>query len=217
MQRLILILAFIAGYSYADAKQEAVDALLTSYSAKDGDVDSLLELRYAVNDAILTAALAGMESTGQPALGSGDTVIYEFSDYQCGFCRRMFPAVAQAADDGKVKIVLIEFPILGALSEQAARYALVAHQQGRFEEFHRTLMSRGGRLREEQITAAAAQLEQTTLEEHLHSPAVDKQLEENYKLALLLGINGTPAFVINGQIYKGAIKNDDFRRLLEAL
>lgn len=215
----------------ADTKQEeqeAIETLLKNFGATDGNIEKLLTLRYAVNDAIANAVLAGMDDTALPALTSAtsgadaDTsatapiTLYEFSDYQCGYCRRMFPLLSQAVDDGKIKLALIELPVLGPLSDEAARTALAAQQQGKFDAFHRALMQ-SGRLSESKIADAveAAQLDEAAVEDYINSPAADAHLERNYKLAILLNITGTPGFIINGQVLRGAFDEDSFKRLLE--
>lgn len=217
--RLVLVLSLAAGGASAASKEEAMESLFQSYEAGRGGVDSLLKLRYAFNDALLQAALAGLDDSAFPALGAAgsERVFYEFSDYQCGYCRRMYPLLATASEDGGVKIALIEFPILGPLSEKAARYALAAHRQGGYEKFHDHLMRGSGPLSEEKLDDAvrAAQLDKAQLEIDSSSAAVDAQIEANYKLAALLGISGTPAFIIDGEIYPGALPEKHFMRLVQ--
>ena len=224
MRRLIalilpLLIASTAHAAHADEvqKEDALHDLLRSFAAESGDVDNLLALRAAVNDAILESALAGLGAASLPVLGQpGGKTIYEFSDYQCGFCRRMFPAVAAAADSGDVQVALIELPILGPMSDKAARVALAAQAQGKFSAYHRALMGAGGRLSEDKIDAAisAAELDTLQMADYLASGEADAQLEANFRLAALLRVNGTPAFIINRNVYRGALRDDDFQRLL---
>lgn len=221
MQQLILALSLLLGgvtgaAHAAETQQDAIRTLLHSFAAQEGDADRLLALRAAVNDAILETALNGIDAERLPMLGQGDgTVIYEFSDYQCGFCRRMFPAVMDAANSGKVRVALIELPILGALSDEAARIALAAHAQGKFPAYHQALMRTSGRLSEHRIDAAidAAQLDRAQMEAYLDSKEAEAQLESNFKLAALLDVHGTPAFVVNGHIYRGALEEEAFHLL----
>ncbi|MCH9704598.1 MAG: DsbA family protein [Proteobacteria bacterium] len=216
MIRFLLIILFLfAGASHADPKDDAIQELLTQFDAANGDIDKLIAVRYALDEALLITALKGLDNNNLPSFGTGDTVIYEFSDYQCGYCRRMFPVVDAAAENGKATVKLIEFPILGELSTLAASYALAAAKQGRYVEFHRQLMS-GDRLNEDHIIAAAqdAGLNLDQLHQFIDSPEMQEQLDNNYRLAALLGVNGTPAFIINGNLYPGALQAEDFNSLL---
>ena len=218
--RFIFFLILITGSAAADSRQDSINSLLHNFDVKNGEIDNLLTLRYAVNNAILESALSGLTAAKHlPVIGedSSDLIVYEFSDYQCGYCRRMHPIITEVAASKNIKVALIEFPILGALSEKAARYALAARQQGYFEDFHNALMQSGGRLSEEKIAAVikTLPLDRAQLEKDSASEYVSKQLEDNYKLAVLLGIKGTPAFIINEKIYRGALQQSDFIKLIE--
>src|SRR3546814_2397253 len=76
--------------------------------------------------------------TGNP---NGDVTLVEFFDYNCPYCRRVAPVVAEAeAADPQLRIVYKEFPILGPGSVFAAKAALAAHRQGLYFAFHEALM-----------------------------------------------------------------------------
>ncbi|HEY9455950.1 MAG TPA: thioredoxin domain-containing protein, partial [Bradyrhizobium sp.] len=72
----------------------------------------------AQGDAVLTEALVlrdpDVPSTGNP---DGDVNIVEWFDYNCPYCRKIAPEIQQVVqDDGKVRLVLKEWPILGEVS-----------------------------------------------------------------------------------------------------
>lgn len=202
------------GSSYAESQDEALQTLLETYQAEEGNIENLLHLDNAVNAAIIDKALTGLEGITLPAWGDGEIVIYEFSDYQCGYCRHMFPQVDEAVTSGQAQVKIIEFPILSELSHKAARYALAAQQQGKYAEFHKALMQ-GRQLSERTLADAIADnLDIVQAEEYIHSPEVEEQLQRNYQLATLLKVSGTPAFIINGQVIRGALRGDDWHKLL---
>src|SRR5262245_56257268 len=92
----------------------------------------------ADDDTILTEA-AVLRDPDVPVIGNrdGDITIVEWSDYQCPYCRRVEPELRQIVqDDGKVRLVLKDWPILGPVSVTAARMALAAKFQDKYEQAH---------------------------------------------------------------------------------
>ena len=110
-------------------------------------------------DAALTAALRTLhEDAGDPFIGNPDAsiVIYEFSDYNCGYCKRVFTPLQQLlAEDDDAKLVVKEFPILSQTSMLAAQAAVAAQAQGVFPAFHVTMMTARGAVSMDTIMAAA--------------------------------------------------------------
>ena len=137
----------------------------------------------------------------------GDVTIVEFFDYNCGYCKRVVPTVAAVLrNDPNVRVVYKEFAILGPQSVAAARAALAAKRQGKYHEFHVALMS-AERADENSVaaTARALGLDYAQLVKDMGDPAIEEQLERNYRLATAIGINGTPAFVIGDRLVPGAV------------
>ncbi|MCY4231777.1 MAG: DsbA family protein [Alphaproteobacteria bacterium] len=154
-----------------------------------------------------------------PAIGpeDADAVLVEFFDYRCGFCKRVLDDVmALAAADGRLRIVFKEFPILGELSVIAARASLAADRQGKWTEFHVALMSAPGALTEDRImdTAAELGLDIAQLRADMESEAVTAIIESNRELAELVGIRGTPAFLVKNAILPGAASQEDLAKLV---
>ena len=78
-----------------------------------------------------------------PVLGNleGDVTVVEFFDYNCPYCRRVKPEVrALIEDDPNIRLVYREWPILGDGSVFAAKAALAARKQDKYEEFHWAMM-----------------------------------------------------------------------------
>lgn len=137
----------------------------------------------------------------------GDITIVEFFDYNCGYCKRVAPSVAETlTNDPKVRVVYKEFAILGQESVFAARAALAAGRQGKYLAFHEALMT-AERADGEAVVALSKQLglDQAKLLKDMRDPEINTILERNYQLANALGINGTPAFVIGERMIPGAM------------
>ena len=71
-----------------------------------------------------------------PALGNpqGDLTVVEYFDYQCPYCKKLAPQIAQVVrDDGKIRLVLKDWPIFGAVSKSAAQLTLAAKYQNKYQ------------------------------------------------------------------------------------
>lgn len=138
---------------------------------------------------------------------NGDITVVQFFDYNCGYCKRVVPAVAAVIkNDPNVRVVYKEFAILGPQSIVAARAALAARRQGKYHEFHVALMS--AKQADAGSVAAICQhldLDYAKLVKDMADPEITEELERNYRLATALGIRGTPAFVIGDRLVPGAV------------
>jgi protein-disulfide isomerase len=162
-----------------------------------------------------------LRNPADPVLGNpnGDVTVVEFYDYRCPYCRRAHPEVrALLASDRNVRYVAKELPILGPASQVAARIALAAHRQGKWEAVNMRLMNLPGEPTEANMIAAAAVAgaDVSRLRQDMQDPAIATQLTANLALARALGITGTPAFVIGGRITPGAVDRAELARLVAA-
>ena len=147
---------------------------------------------------------------------NGDVTLVEFSDYACGFCRQSMADVqALVENDPNVRVVIREYPILSAGSEDAARMALAAAQQGRFEEFHTAMFAQGS-VDAASIEAASAEagLDMAQARAAIDSGAFDNHLRNNLFLGEQMQLRGTPAWIVGSQVLDGAVGVD---ALLEAV
>ena len=137
----------------------------------------------------------------------GTITLIEFSDYACGFCRQSLADVnALIADNPDLRVVLREYPVLSAESADAARMALAAAQQGKFEAFHNAMFAADG-LSEEAITAAAqsAGVDLAAARAAIDAGTFETQLQNNVFLGQSLRLSGTPAFIIGDEVFNGAV------------
>ena len=142
----------------------------------------------------------------------GDVTFVEFFDYNCGYCKRaMTDMLDLMKSDSKLKVVLKEFPVLGEGSVEAAQVAVAVRMQDsggkKYLDFHQKLLGGRGPADKARALAAAkdAGLDVGRIEKDLASPEVKATIEENFKLAEAMGMNGTPSYVIGKQIVVGAI------------
>ncbi|MEM7430183.1 MAG: DsbA family protein [Pseudomonadota bacterium] len=138
----------------------------------------------------------------------GDVAMVEFFDYNCGFCKRAFGDVlAIMESDKNLKVVVKEFPILGEGSMFASRAAIASKAQNKYWEFHVALMQARGALDQAKVLeiAAGIGLDLAKLQQDMKAPNVEAEIKETYELASKLGVNGTPAFVIDNTLIPGAM------------
>ena len=160
-----------------------------------------------------------LRSDTSPVLGNpkGDVTVVMFFDYQCGFCKKaaeFVPDVIQK--DGKTRLVMKEFPVLGQESILASAVALASAKQGKYEQAHHALMSMHGPLTEETImaTVASAGIDMNKLQADLKSPSIRQELQDNMDLGKALRIDGTPGFVVGTQIFRGIIQPDMLQNVI---
>jgi len=151
-----------------------------------------------------------------PFIGNenGDVTIVEFFDYNCGYCKKVLPELqALVNEDKNVKIVFKELPILGPSSELAAKWALAAHRQSKYFDFHTRLMKHQGQINADVLTRVATEagLNVDKARQDAEGTEVLISLEQNRSLASQMNINGTPAFVLGEEIVPGALPMSEMK------
>jgi protein-disulfide isomerase len=152
------------------------------------------------SDEVLTEAQV-LRDQEIPAAGNvhGDITIVEYFDYNCSYCRKLAPELAQVVhDDGKVRLILKDWPILGPGSVYASRLALASKYQDKFVVAHEALISTSSRLTEPHVR------------ELLADAKIDSILKRNSDQAVAFGFNGTPAFIIGKFRVPGVLTTTQF-------
>jgi len=144
----------------------------------------------------------------------GNVTMVEFFDYNCGYCKRSVAEVLRLTEEDKdLRIVMKEFPILSEGSTIAARAALASKKQGKYWEFHLAMMAASGGIdSEDKVMAIAGEtgLDVAKLKADMVADAasIEKHITETRELAQQLGINGTPAFIVDQNLFPGAVPYD---------
>ncbi|MCF1506004.1 DsbA family protein [Afifella sp. H1R] len=138
----------------------------------------------------------------------GAVTLVEFFDYNCPYCRKAIPVLAEAEEaNDELRVVYKEFPILGPGSEFAARAALASQKQGRYEPFHEAMMAYSGSIDESSTLEIAAQvgLDVEQLKQDMQDPQIEEAIGRNLALAQALRITGTPTFIVGDEIVRGLV------------
>ena len=148
-----------------------------------------------------------------PVVGNpkGDVTMVEFFDYNCGWCKKgVLELKALLEKDKNVRVVMKEFPIFGADSEYAARAALASVKQGKYWEYHLALFASESKVTAEVADQIAAQigLDVARLKLDMQDPEIAASLQRTQVLAQTMLITGTPAFIIDEQVFPGYTQLD---------
>jgi protein-disulfide isomerase len=140
----------------------------------------------------------------------GAVSVVEFFDYNCAYCRRANPTVAELLETNpNVRFVYKEWPILGETSEFAARAALAVHRQSPelYMSLHKALLSAKEPLTDEKVVEIAREVgvDIERMRSDMDDPAIEAQIKRNVELVGALGITGTPAFVIGDELLRGVM------------
>jgi protein-disulfide isomerase len=219
--------AIASAQSFSDGQRGEIEKIIKDYLLAHPEVleevSAELSKRQAASEA--EKHEAGIAQNAQVIFNSprgvtignkdGDVAFVEFFDYNCGYCKRaMADMIDLMKSDPKLKVVLKEFPVLGPGSVEAAQVAVAVRMQDpsgkKYLDFHQKLLGGKGQADKARAMAAAkeAGLDVTRLEKDLTSPEIRATLEENFKLAEAMGMNGTPSYVIGKQVIIGAVGRD---------
>ena len=212
----------VSAESFSDGQRGEIETILKNYLVSHPEVleEAMTELskRQAAAEAakheasIASNADAIFNSPRGVVLGNkdGDVTFVEFFDYNCGYCKRaMADMLDLMKNDSKLKIVLKEFPVLSQGSVEAAQVAVAVRMQApqKYLDFHQKLLGGRGPADKAHALAVAKDLglDMARIEKDMASPEAKATIEENFKLAEEMGMNGTPSYVIGKQVVIGAV------------
>jgi protein-disulfide isomerase len=150
---------------------------------------------------------------------AGDITIVEWFDYNCPYCRRLEPELRQVVqDDGKVRLVMKDWPILGPVSIVAARTALACKYQDKYAQAHDAMMGISSKLTEprigELLSGAGVDVDRAKRDLDTNAKAIDAILARNNEQAEGLGFRGTPSFIVGKFRVPGVLTMDQFEAVI---
>jgi protein-disulfide isomerase len=231
---MALLGAPLSAQEMADAERDAFRAEVRAYllENQEGPMDAIavLETRREAAEAqsdqmLLSTYNDALFSDGHSYVGGnpeGDITIVEFMDYRCGYCKRAFPEVAELVEnDGNIRYIIKELPILGEQSVLAARYAMSVKNiagDDAYKTIHDTLMAFRGDVTDASLSELSDIFgyDHAAIQSEMSSEAVTTTLAENQRLAQQLNITGTPSFVFADQMLRGYVPLADMQALVRA-
>jgi protein-disulfide isomerase len=213
-----------------DRMQKAeVEAIVREYLLREPEIlfemQGAYEVKQQMEQSLVAEAAWGAllaSAKDDPTIGRKDAAvtIIEFTDYDCGWCKRVLPTVIELADDrrGDTRVVFKELHWQGARDFAPSRAALAAFRQGKYREMHLALMTApAGAYTPEHLETIARSvgLDIARWTKDMQSEAVNAQIARFEAEARQAGIRGTPGFLINGTFFGGG-DVDAIKSLVEA-
>ena len=220
----------VSAQSFSDTQRGDIETIVRNYLIAHPEVleEAMNELNKRQAAAEAEKHEAGVSKNADAIFNSprgvtlgnkdGDVTFVEFFDYNCGYCKRaMSDMLDLMKADPKLKVVLKEFPVLSQGSVEAAQVAVAVRMQDpagkKYLDFHQKLLGGRGAADKARAMAVAKEvgLDMAKLEKDMASPEAKATIEENFKLAEAMGMNGTPSYVIGKQVVIGAVGADSLK------
>jgi protein-disulfide isomerase len=171
-------------------------------------------------ETVLTEALV-LRDPDIPVAGNadGDITIVEYFDYQCPYCRKIEPELRQVVqDDGKVRLIWKDWPILGPISMVAARMALASRYQDKYIQAHEAMMAVNSKLTElrirEVLAGAGIDIDRLNRDLATNAKAIDALVARNNDQATAFGFKGTPSFIVGKFRVPGILTMEEFGQVI---
>jgi protein-disulfide isomerase len=201
-------------------RRETLRALGASAAMLGLEIPPGSALAQSGDETVLTEALV-LRDPDIPVVGNanGDITIVEYFDYQCPYCRKVEPELRQVVqDDGKVRLVQKDWPILGELSVTAARMALASKYQDKYLEAHEALIGVNSKLTEprirELLAGAGMDVDRLMRDLATNAKAIDAILARNNDQATAFGFRGTPSFIVGKFRVPGVLTMAQFDQVI---
>jgi protein-disulfide isomerase len=171
------------------------------------------------------AKVEGVSADDDPFLGSSEApvTIVVFSDFQCPYCQSFaqesFPLIKKEyLETGKAKFVFRDFPLaFHEYAQKAAEAAECAQEQGKFWEYHDKIFENQRALEIANLKQHAQDLglNQAAFENCLDSGQMAQEVKKDFEEGSRYGVEGTPAFFVNGTPLVGAQPFPVFQKVIE--
>ena len=220
---------------FSPSQKTEIEAIVHSYLLEHPEVlrevSVELEKRQKAEEADLRGraiaenSQALFNSSFQAVIGNpkGKITLVEFFDYNCGYCKRALSDLVNLVKaEPELRVVLKDFPVLGANSVEAAQVASAARKQisgEKFFEFHQKLLATHGPIGREQALAVAKELglDIDRLQKDAKDPAIRAGIEDVMKLADALALTGTPSYVVGNEAVIGAVGFTELKTKVDAV
>lgn len=175
------------------------------------------------NEAVNEPEVVDVSADDDPIKGDKDAkvTIVEFSDFECPFCGKAEPTLKKILEkyQGKVKLVYRDFPLaMHKNAQKAAEASQCANDQGKYWEYHEKLYANQKALTLADLKKYAADLglNSAKFNECLDSDKYADEVKKDLADGESYGVDGTPAFFINGVKLVGAQPYEEFEKIIEA-
>lgn len=210
----------------ADGIQEgvfnaAVEDEMRRMQALRGEKPNVNYVLGTLTNGLTKDMLTQSDSLGRPVRGNANALItiVEYSDYECPFCSRAEPTIAQLLKDypNDIRVIFAHNPLPFHKNAKLAHQATwAAQKQGKFWEMHDRIFQNTRNISEPALLTLAKELglDMDRFQKDLKSPEAVAAIDNSIKEGSERGVSGTPSFLINGELLVGAQPIDKFRTLI---
>lgn len=178
---------------------------------------ALAGLRSALAQGVDVEAI--LRDSDAPTAGNpdGDVTIVAFLDYNCPFCKKSAPDLERiVSEDGQIRLIYKDWPILTEASVYGAKLALAAKFQGKYETVHDALMRIPGRkIPQEQmlqaVQSSGVDMGRLDMDVQLHGGEIAALLKRTNAQAESLSLQGTPTYLV-GPLLASTLDYASFKR-----
>jgi protein-disulfide isomerase len=211
----------LGGMPYEQAKP-MIEARLGQKKQQEVVLKYVDELKQKANVKItLQEPRTQVAATG-PSKGpeAAKVTIVEFSDFQCPFCSKARDTADKVVTNyaGKVRLVFRDYPLpFHEKALKAAEAGQCANEQGKFWEMHDEMFAHQDKLALDDLKASAKKLglDASKFDSCLDGSKYAEVVQQNLKAGQAAGVNGTPAFFVNGRMISGAQPFEKFKEIVD--
>jgi protein-disulfide isomerase len=231
---MLVAAAPVRAETFSDQQREEIGQVIRDYLLANPELleEAITVLRDRREQQASEASAKAIEesrdlifnSDNQVVLGNpeGAITLVEFFDYNCGYCKRAVSDMTALIDaNPDLRIVLKELPILSEGSVEAARVAAAVKDLApeSYLAFHVELFSRPGPADAAKALEVASDvgLDADAIKAASAAEDVTANLAEVQELAAVLGISGTPSYVIGKELVPGAVGYETLQAMVSAM
>ena len=201
------------------AHPEVILQSLQAYQKQQ--IAQIKQAQQALFELIKTDPKAVIAQSPTTGAADGKILLIEFSDFQCPYCADVVKTIKKfiANHQNDVTLVYKHFPLISIHPEamSAAKAAWAAGEQGKFWEYHDALFSQQDKLGEQLYLDIAKKLNLNMDKFQRDRTLANDAIQEDIQLAQILGIQGTPSFVMNDKQFAGALQLSDIENIFAQL
>lgn len=150
---------------------------------------------------------------------NGNLTIAEYSDFNCPYCRKVFPVLQKVVrDDGNIRLAYKLWPIFGPASVYSAQMTLACRPQGKFVQAYEALMTSPSRVTEastdKTLAAIGVDVKRAKQDLQKNIKEIGAVLKRHHAQAEGLGFQGTPSFIIGKFRLFGAQEAEVFKQAI---
>lgn len=210
--------------------QRAMESVVHNYLLEHPEIlpEAFAKLQEKQVSGLLSSVKEELETPFYGAVGGnpkGDVTLVVFFDFRCPYCHQAKLRVDTLIEsDPNLRVVYRDYPILDSpgsapMSRMASALALAAAKQNKYVAFHDALFNASGPISQETMVRAArlAGLDERAAVANAAAKDVAESINRNIELGRLLGVSGTPAYIIGNNVLMGGDKVAELPKIIARL